>query len=120
MSRNMIGRLARRVEALEEARKPPSHRRVLRVIVKNHLETEREIAQFKAEQGTTDVDLVIARVIVGSTVRVPFLFMARREPKPSATVPTIWLSVPRMQIGRCNISSCGAGSQFRIHRGRSM
>jgi hypothetical protein len=71
MSRNMIDRLVRRVEALEEGR--PMHRRVLRVIVKNHLESEREIARFKAEQGATDDDLVIARVIVP------------REQRPSET-----------------------------------
>ena len=64
MSRNVIDRLMRRVDALEAERKPQAEQRVFSMIVENHMKADAEIARFHADNGVTEADLVIAWVII--------------------------------------------------------
>ena len=65
MSRSLIDRLMRRVDTLEAERKlAQRERRVFGMIVENHMESGAEIARFQADNGVTDADLIIARVII--------------------------------------------------------
>ena len=69
MSRTDINRLLRRVDALESKLAPQKASRTFTMTVENHLVADDEIARFCAENGVTDDDLLIARVIVPSAHR---------------------------------------------------
>ena len=69
MSRNQIDRLTRRIDAMESRRMPKRTPRTFRMIVENHLNADDEIARFRADNGVTDDDLLVARVIVPTANR---------------------------------------------------
>ena len=70
MSRNLIERLTRRIDAMESRLMPKRAPRTFRMIVENHLEADDEIARFCAANGVADDDLLIARIIVPHEIRL--------------------------------------------------
>jgi|SRR5262245_27990597 len=63
MSRNVIDRLTRRVEAVEAQRKARAQR-FFRMVVRDHRRRDEEVARFRAEHGVTSDDILWVRCIV--------------------------------------------------------
>ena len=70
MSPDRIRRLERRIEAVRQAR-PKPQQRVFEIVVDGDTEAvQAALAQLRAEQGTTDDDLIIVCQIVHAPGRV--------------------------------------------------
>src|SRR5262245_20930804 len=63
MSRNVIDRLTRRVEAVEAQRKARAQR-FFRVVVRDHRRRDEEVARFPAEHGVAADDFLLVRVLI--------------------------------------------------------
>jgi hypothetical protein len=63
MSRGLIDRLTRRIEAVEAQRNSRAQR-VFTVLVKNHMKRDEEVARYCAEHGVGKDDLVLVQVII--------------------------------------------------------